>query len=162
VVALWLAVLLGLGSLALPDALAERGLAGAGVGAIMPSGLAGRAVIALGAGLAGALAGWGGARAIQGRRAAPQPAPRPPLRVREVLGAGLAAGDETGPPLRRRALTIPASEPPALAELVGQLEVSLGRRRGQVPVVPVPPERALADARLRAALAALQRARRAT
>ncbi len=134
VVALWFAVLLGLGSLVLPAALLERATLATGLASLVPAaapplGLTARALAALAAAAIGALGGLVIAHRVAGfhaaetdgrfdeslARAARGPrdiAPREvrPLDIRHELGDDdLAPVHE--PPLRRRALALAEDDP---------------------------------------------------
>lgn len=128
IVALWFAALLGVGSMVVPVALLERGVALTGIAAFVPAaspplGLTARVLIALVAAVVGALAGvaiarrvarahdnesdgdgaWAEARFANGARR--------PLDVTAELGEGLSAG--FGQPVtRRRALAIAEDDRP--------------------------------------------------
>lgn len=139
IVALWFAVLLGLGSLVLPAALLERaalasGLASLAPAAAPPLGLTARLVIALVAAGAGALGGLALARRLAGLHAAAPAArfdedlarivrrPRDirPLDIRAEIGDDddfppVHEMPEREPPPRRRALALAeTADPPGL------------------------------------------------
>ena len=138
IVALWFAVLFGLGSLVLPAALLESAVTATGIASLVPAaapplGLTARALIALAAALAGAALGIAIGRRVEQsqrpdtatRRASGQ---RAPLNIKDELGAEGLAGEGL-PITRRRALAISddayAGDDPYAGPLPGEREAAI-------------------------------------
>ncbi|HEY6817630.1 MAG TPA: hypothetical protein VI168_19000 [Croceibacterium sp.] len=119
IVALWFAALLGIGSLVLPAALLEKAVTLTGL-AEPPLGFLARGLIALGAAVAGAVAGIAIARRVArahderpSRIAKFASGARRPISVNEELGGERLFNGRALPVTRRRALAIAEDERPS-------------------------------------------------
>jgi len=146
IVALWLAVLFGLGTLVVPAPLLGKALLAAGVAAIVPAAnppiaFATQALMAGLAGATGAAAGWALARyALVPRKRPPARGRVRPLNAREELGELIdwteAEPDSAGP--EAGSGTPPPAHDMDLAEMMARLHRAIERRDARMAGAPVP------------------------